>query len=71
MTRDQNPLIDIPDFISTPIQNMVSEMAGGDHSFLKQICKAIQNIDFSETEHNDFCSPRHKIILRGLCTSSK
>ena len=56
MTSDPNPLIDIPKFISTPIQNMVSEMSGGDHSFLKQLCKSIQNIDFTDAENSEFAS---------------
>lgn len=56
MTSDQNTLIDIPDFISNPIKNMVSEMSGGDHTFLKQICKSMKSIDFSEAENNEFGS---------------
>ena len=54
MTRDQNPLIDIPKFISTPILHMVSEMSGGDHSFLKQICTAVQTFDASSNEQSNF-----------------
>ena len=51
MTSDQNTLIDIPKFISTPLQNMVSEMSGGDHSFLKQICvKHSENRFYSNTK---------------------
>lgn len=56
MTRDQNPLIDIPSFISNPILNMVSEMSGGDHSFLKQLCKAIQTLESSSNEHSHMTS---------------
>ncbi len=56
MTRDQSPLIDIPTFISRPILNMVSEMSGGGHSFLKQLCTAIQDLDLSSDEQNHFAS---------------
>ena len=56
MTRDQNPLIDIPKFISTPILHMVSEMSGGDHSFLKQLCTAVQAFDESSNEQSNFGS---------------
>ena len=56
MTRDQIPLIDIPTFISTPILNMVSEMSGGGHSFLKQLCTAIQTFDESSNEQSHFAS---------------
>lgn len=61
MTSDPNPLIDIPKFISTPIQNMISEMSAGDHSFLKQICKAIKSIDFGDEGVNEFGSLLHLI----------
>ena len=56
MTRDQNPLIDIPTFISTPIINMVSEMSCGGHNFLKQLCTAIQTLDESCDEQGHFAS---------------
>ena len=56
MTRDQIPLIDIPTFISSPILKLVSEMSGGVHSFLKQLCTAIHDLDPSSDEHSNFAS---------------
>ena len=61
MTSDSNPLIDIPKFISTPIQNMIAEMSAGDHSFLKQICTALKSLNFTDEGANEFGSLLHLI----------
>ena len=46
--------IDKPSFIATPIQNMVHEMSTGHSSFLKQLCTAIQHLQFTDNANNDF-----------------
>lgn len=46
--------INKPNFIATPIQNMVHEMSTGSSSFLKQLCTAIQHLQFTENANNDF-----------------
>lgn len=54
MTKDHTLSIEKPSFISTPIQNMIAEMSTGSHSFLKQLCIAIKELDFSDPTSNDF-----------------
>ena len=39
-----------PSFISLPLQNMLLEMSGGDNSFVKQICYALQQNKSEETD---------------------
>lgn len=43
-----------PSFISLPLQNMLLEMNGGDNSFVKQICHALQQ---SHSENTDDRNP--------------
>ena len=54
MTKDHTVSIKKPSFISIPIQNMIAEMSTGSHSFLKQLCLAIKELDFSDPTSNDF-----------------
>lgn len=54
MTKDHTLSIEKPSFISSPIQNMIAEMSTGSHSFLKQLCIAIKELDFSDPTSNDF-----------------
>lgn len=56
MTTDPTLQIKKPSFIATPIGNMVADISGGSTSFLKQLCEAIRDIDFSSQAENDFAS---------------
>lgn len=48
-----------PSFISLPLQNMLLEMNGGDNSFVKQICYALQQ---SQSEDTDSSNPLVSLI---------
>lgn len=68
MTFNTKSFSEQPNFISTPLQNMVAAMAGGEHSFLKQICKTIQ---YFENNGSSGCNFQELFkLVDGLIESS-